>query len=207
MLAVRRQCRAGVGLSDPEDRALLTNCHSFECTGPYISDRQKALDHWQMCAVIKIHGSLFFAGPPEGKVFHECYEEARMAHSEKLTGTVDMFWPGECSASDNGAETHLREVESQIRHEEPIEPFTSNMLNRLRARRAKGTPSGHSEEEALADSLSACRGRSTSPLTRGVKTATTRATMPNTIKRRGSTHKSSWVQPPGPEERNALRTT
>ena len=73
-----------------------------------------------------------------------------MAHSEKLTGTVDMFWPGECSASDNGAETHLREVESQIRHEEPIEPFTSNILNRLRARRAKGIK--WTEEEALADS-------------------------------------------------------
>ena len=50
---------------------------------------------------------------------------------------------------DLGAETYKMQIATALRHNEPIEPFTSNTVSHLKARRAKGTKC--TEDEVLAD--------------------------------------------------------
>ena len=71
------------------------------------------------------------------------------AAASRLTHCVDFFEPGKVPLN-HGAETYILQIADAIAHGEPIKPFRSNIIKRLKARRAKGIK--WSEDEALADS-------------------------------------------------------
>ena len=89
-----------------------------------------------------------FIGLPATPEYARAIKEAVHAHSMKWTHSVEEFPPGEVPL-DLGAETYQIQVADALRHNEPIRPFTSNIVAHLKARRAKGTKC--SEDEMLAD--------------------------------------------------------
>ena len=66
----------------------------------------------------------------------------------KWTHSVDEFPPGDVPLH-LGAETYKMQIADALRHNEPVQPFTSKIVSHLKARRAKGTKC--SEDEMLAD--------------------------------------------------------
>ena len=66
----------------------------------------------------------------------------------KWTHSVEEFPPGGVPL-DLGAETYKIQVADALRHNEPIRPFTSNIIAHLKERRAKGIT--RAEDEMLAD--------------------------------------------------------
>ena len=59
---------------------------------------------------------------------------------------------------DHGADTCKIQIAEAINHGEPIKPFASNIIERASRLDDPRASSGLTEDEALADAESACRG-------------------------------------------------
>ena len=112
------------------------------------TEEDEADDHFALCAAIKVSYVFSFIGLPGTPEYIRALKDAIHAHNMRWTLSVDECLPGKVPL-DLGAETYKIQIATALRHNEPIEPFTSNIISHLKARRAKGTKC--TEDEMLAD--------------------------------------------------------
>ena len=112
------------------------------------TEEDAADDHFAMCAAIKVNYVFHFIGLPGTPSYNLALKDAIHAHSMGWTHSVEEIPPGKVPL-DLGGETYKIQIATALRHNEPIQPFTSNIVTRLKARRAKGSKC--TEDEMLAD--------------------------------------------------------
>ena len=120
----------------------------FWSSSSQTEDDEADIYFFAQCAGIQASKVFSFIGLPETPECARAIKEAVHAHSMKWTHSVDEFPPGNVPL-DLGAETYKMQIADALRHNEPVQPFTSNIVSHLKARRAKGTK--RTEDEMLAD--------------------------------------------------------